>query len=82
MESKSAPLVTFGAGKVILLGEHSVVYGHPALAGPLSLGVTARAVPSKQCQLVLTGTVSRAQRQRLGLQRLRRRGDGAARGRG
>ncbi len=65
MESKSAPLVTFGAGKVILLGEHSVVYGHPALAGPLSLGVTARAVPAKQCQLVLSGTVSRPQRQLL-----------------
>ena len=27
-------------GKVILLGEHAVVYGHPALAGGISRGVT------------------------------------------
>lgn len=29
-------------GKVILLGEHAVVYGHPALAGAISPGATAR----------------------------------------
>jgi mevalonate kinase len=59
------PLTAFGAGKVILLGEHSVVYGHPALAGPLSQGVTARGVPAKQCQLALPPHLSRPQRAQL-----------------
>jgi len=31
--------MTWGFGKVILLGEHAVVYDHPAVAGALSLGV-------------------------------------------
>lgn len=34
-------------GKVILLGEHSVVYGHPALAGALADGVTVEATAGR-----------------------------------
>jgi hydroxymethylglutaryl-CoA reductase len=35
----------FGHGKVILLGEHTVVFGHPALAAGLPIGVSARVRP-------------------------------------
>jgi mevalonate kinase len=40
--------VTYTAhGKVILLGEHAVVYGHPALAGALADGVTVETTPGR-----------------------------------
>jgi mevalonate kinase len=40
--------MTFTAhGKVILLGEHAVVYGHPALAGALTDGVTVETTPGR-----------------------------------
>jgi len=35
-----------GNGKIVLLGEHAVVYGMPAIAAGISLGAFARATPS------------------------------------
>ncbi len=50
-------ITAYAPGKVILLGEHGVVYGQPALAAPISRGVRAWAVPAKKCSLELPSSL-------------------------
>jgi mevalonate kinase len=45
------PGVGRGHGKIVLLGEHAVVYGMPAIAAGISLGAIARATPSEVSRL-------------------------------
>jgi mevalonate kinase len=44
-------------GKVLLLGEHSVVYGHPALAASIPRYVTVDVEPSAEARIELPGGI-------------------------
>jgi mevalonate kinase len=49
-----------GNGKVVLLGEHAVVYGMPAIAAGISLGATAVAEPSDAFAIRIAQLTGRA----------------------
>jgi len=50
-----APATGYASGKVILLGEHSVVYGGTAIAASIERGVSAQASFSQSSRLCLMG---------------------------
>ncbi len=65
MSQGSASFTAFGAGKVILLGEHAVVYGEPALAAPISRGIFASVKRGPASSVAMPAGLSGAQRGQL-----------------
>jgi hydroxymethylglutaryl-CoA reductase len=50
------PAQNVGYGKIILLGEHSVVYGYRAIAAPINLAIRAEVTrPAARSELVISG---------------------------
>jgi hydroxymethylglutaryl-CoA reductase len=56
LETRVDPRDNVGYGKIILLGEHSVVYGYHAIAAPLGLAIRAEVMrPAATSELVISG---------------------------
>ncbi len=61
----SIRISAFGPGKVILLGEHGVVYGHPALSAAINRGVRAWGEPAEATALEIPAGLSTEQQSAL-----------------